>query len=66
VTTQLYIDGSSLQVVSSKRLVEVVLNAVFNQDSSTSMGLSISMIGILKHIPSDLEIVFAGMVGFCK
>jgi len=46
--------------------VEVVLNAVFNQDSSTSMGLSISMIGILKHIPSDLEIVFAGMVGFCK
>jgi len=66
VTTRLYIDRSGLQVVSSKRVVEVVLDAVFNQDSSASMGLSIRMIGILKLIPSDLEIVFVGKVGFCK
>jgi len=66
VTTQLYIDGSGLQVVSSKRVVEVVLEAVFNQDFSASMGLSIRMIGIVKHIPSDLQIVFVGKVGFCK
>jgi len=46
--------------------VEVVLDAVFDQDSSASMGLSIRMIGIVKHIPSDLEIVFVGKVGFCK
>jgi len=66
VTTRLYIDRSGLQVVSSKRVVEVVLDAVFNQDSSASMGLSIRIIGILKLIPSDLEIVFVGKVGFCK
>jgi len=57
VTTQLYIGRSGLQVVSSKRVVEVVLDAVFNQDSSAFMGLSLRMIGIIKHIPSDLEIV---------
>jgi len=46
--------------------VEVVLDAVFNQDSSAYMGLSIRMIGIVKHIPSDFEIVFVGKVGLCK
>jgi len=45
---------SGLHAVSSKRVVEVVLDADFNQDSSASMGLSIRMIGIVKHIPSDL------------
>jgi len=44
VTTQLYIDGSGLQVFSSKRVVEVVLDAVFNPDSSASMGLSIRIL----------------------
>jgi len=59
VTTQMFIDRSGLQVVSSKRVVEVVLDAVFNQGSSTSMGLSIRIIGIVKHI-------FVGKVCFCK
>jgi len=59
VTTQMFSDRSGLQVVNSKRVVEVVLDAVFNQGSSASMGLSIRIIGILKHI-------FVGKVGFCK